>query len=97
VWVETLLRAFSGSAQNVTLKTYFSHPSLSYFYPNPPIKLKLELHINGRLLIATQLDQSIYLANHKQGVIDKNDLRVFRERANITSHSSIGYMSILEI
>jgi len=22
----------------------------------------------------------IYLANHKQGVIDKNDLRVFRER-----------------
>jgi hypothetical protein len=71
VLVETLLRAFFGSAQYVTLKTYFSHPSLSYFFPSPPIKLKLGLHINGRLLIATHLDQSIYQADQKQGVINK--------------------------
>jgi len=71
VWVETPLRAFSGSAQYVTLKVYFSHPTLSYFFPNTPIKLKLGLHINWRLLIATHLDQSIYQANQKQGVINK--------------------------
>jgi hypothetical protein len=71
VWVEMLLGAFSSSAQYVTLKTYFSHPSLSCLFPNLPIKLKLGLQINGRLLIATHLDQSIYQADQKQGVINK--------------------------
>jgi hypothetical protein len=36
----------------------FSHPSLIiYFFPTPPIKLKLGLQIGGRL-ITTHLDQS---------------------------------------
>jgi hypothetical protein len=39
-------------------KKYFSHPSLVfYFFPTVPIKLKLQLQIGERLLIATQLDQ----------------------------------------
>jgi hypothetical protein len=39
-------------AQNVTLQTYSSHPSLViYFFPTPPIKLKVGLQI------ATHLDQ----------------------------------------
>jgi hypothetical protein len=43
----------------VTLQKYFSHPSLvNYFFPTPPIKLKLGLRIHGRLLIAKHLDQS---------------------------------------
>jgi len=49
------------------LQTYFSHPSLViYFFPTPSIKLKLGLHIGGRLLIANHLDQSFWLANQKQ-------------------------------
>jgi hypothetical protein len=42
-----------------------------YFFPTPPIKLKL------RLLIATHLDQSNYLTNQKQGAVNKFDLTVF--------------------
>jgi hypothetical protein len=49
----------------VTLQKSFSHPSLViYLFPTPPIKLKLK--IGGRLLIATHLDQSYYLANQQQ-------------------------------
>jgi hypothetical protein len=45
----------------VTLQKYFSHPSLViYFFPTPPIKLKLGLQMVGRL------DQSIYMANQQQ-------------------------------
>jgi len=36
------------------------------FFPTPPIKLKLGLQVSGRLLIATHLDESDYLANQKQ-------------------------------
>jgi hypothetical protein len=52
----------------VTLQKYFSHPSsVIYVFPNPPIKLKLELlQIGGRLLIATHPVQSNYLANQQQ-------------------------------
>jgi hypothetical protein len=51
----------------VTLQKHFSHPSLViYFFPTPPIKLKLGLQIGGRLLIATHLDQSNFLANQQQ-------------------------------
>jgi len=39
------------------------------FFPIPPIKLKLGLHVDERLLIATHLDQSNYLAKQKQGHI----------------------------
>ncbi len=51
----------------MSLQKYFSHASLVlYFFPTPPIKLKLGLQIGGRLLIATHLDQSNYLANQQQ-------------------------------
>ncbi len=54
-------------AQYVTLQKYFSHPSLViYFFPIPPIKLKLGLQIGGKLLVATQLDQSNYVGNQQQ-------------------------------
>jgi hypothetical protein len=53
-------------AQYVTVQEYFSHPSsVFYFLPTPPIKLRLQL--SGRLLIANHLDQSLWLANQKQG------------------------------
>jgi hypothetical protein len=35
------------------------------------------VQIGGRLLIATHLDQSNYLANQKQGAVNKYDLTVF--------------------
>jgi hypothetical protein len=35
------------------------------FLATPPIKLKLELHINGGLLTANHLDQSLWSANQK--------------------------------
>jgi hypothetical protein len=48
-----------------------------YFFPTPPIKLKLGLQIGGRLLMAIRLDQSNYLANQKQGAINKYNLIMF--------------------
>jgi len=48
-----------------------------YFFPTPPIKLKLGLRIGGRLLIATHLDQSNYLTNQQEGAVNKFDLTVF--------------------
>jgi hypothetical protein len=65
--------------QYVTLKKYFSHPSvllLTFFQPHP-IKLKLGLQKGGRLLMATHLDQWNYLANQKQGAVNKYELTVF--------------------
>jgi len=46
-------------------------------FPTPPIKLKLGLQVGGRLLIATYLDQSSYIANWKQVVVNKYNLIVF--------------------
>jgi hypothetical protein len=59
------------TAQHETLHKYFSHPSFSYFFSNPTLKLKVELQIGERLPIATHLDQSNYLANQKQGEVIK--------------------------
>jgi len=50
---------------------------VTYFFPTPPIKLKLGLQIDGRLLIATHLNKSNYLASQKQGSVNKYDLTVF--------------------
>jgi hypothetical protein len=50
---------------------------VTYFFPTPPIKLKLGLQIDGSLLIATHLDKSNYLASQKQGSVNKYDLTVF--------------------
>ncbi len=50
--------------------------SVIYFFPTPPIKLKLGLQIDGKLM-AIHLDQSNYLANQKQGAINKYNLTIF--------------------
>jgi hypothetical protein len=54
-------------AEYVTLakKQKFSHPSLVFFFSTPPIKLKPGLQIGGRLLISSQLDESLWLTNQK--------------------------------
>jgi hypothetical protein len=44
--------------------------SVPYFFPTPPIKLKLGLQIGGRLLVVT------HWINQKQGEINKYDLTV---------------------
>ncbi len=63
-------KSICSGAQYVTLQKYFAHPSLViYFFPTPPIRLKLGLQISGRLLIATDLDQSNYLANQQQVLV----------------------------
>jgi hypothetical protein len=50
----------------VTLRKYFSHPSLvMYSFATPPIKLKRGQHIAGELLITNHLDQSLWWANQK--------------------------------
>jgi hypothetical protein len=70
--------SISTNAQYVTRQKYFSHPSLGYnFFPTLPIKLKLGLEVGDRQLIANHLDQSNYLANQKQGEVNKYDLIVF--------------------
>ncbi len=52
---------------NIGPTKIFSHQIwVIYFFPTSPIKLKLRLQIGGRLIIATHLDQSNYLANQRQ-------------------------------
>jgi hypothetical protein len=55
------------SATSQNWKKKHLHGSFSYLlFQNPPIKLKCGLHRRGRLLIATHIDQSNYLANQKR-------------------------------
>jgi hypothetical protein len=50
----------------VTLKIYFSHPSLViYFFATPSIKLKLGQQIGEGLLISNHMGQSLWSANQK--------------------------------
>jgi hypothetical protein len=62
------VQSISSYVQYVTLKEIFptSKVQLFTFFPTLPIKLKLGLQIGGRLLIATELDQSNYLADQQQ-------------------------------
>jgi hypothetical protein len=54
------LKSSSHGAQYLTLQELFSHLSLViYFFPIPPIELKLGLHTGGRLLVGSHLDQSL--------------------------------------
>ncbi len=48
-------------------KIFLPSKFIYLFIPTPPIKLKLGLQIGGSLLIANHLDQSLWLANQKQG------------------------------
>jgi hypothetical protein len=69
IFIQEMLtsKSISSCAQYVTLQKYFSYPSLViYFFRTPPIKLKLVLQIGRRLLIASHLNQSNYLANQQQ-------------------------------
>ncbi len=51
----------------LTMQKYFSHPSLViYFFPTPPIKLKLGLQIGGGLLIANYLNHLLWLGNQSR-------------------------------
>jgi hypothetical protein len=65
------------------------------FFPTPPIKLKLRLKVCGRLLIATHLDQSNYLANEKQGAVNSYDLIVFKRLLQGSSRAvkAVGFCS----
>ncbi len=62
-------KSISSGAQHVTLRNYFSHPSLvmySFQYLNSKeyiTKLKLRQQIGGGLLIANHLDQPLWYAN----------------------------------
>ncbi len=64
--------SISTSAQYVTLQKCYSLPSLGiYFFsnltlPTSPIKLKLGLQIDARVLITTNLNQSNSPANQQQ-------------------------------
>jgi hypothetical protein len=50
----------------------------NYFFLAPSIELKVRLQIGERLLIATHLDQSNYLANQKHKVrVNKYNFRMF--------------------
>jgi hypothetical protein len=64
--------------QGATHKKKFltSKYQLLTFFPTAPVKLKLELQVGGRLVIATHWDQSNYLPNQKHGATHKYDLSV---------------------
>jgi hypothetical protein len=51
-----------------------THVFVIILFPTPPIKLKLKL---GLQVIITHFNQSNYLANQKQGEVNKFDLTVF--------------------
>ncbi len=60
----TCSKSIFSNDQYVTIQKYFLHLSLViWFFPTPPIKLKLVLQIGGRLLIANHLDKSLLLTN----------------------------------
>jgi len=58
---------------------HFSHIQVLVpnFFPTPPRKLNPGGQGGGRLQITTHLDQSNYLANQKQGAVNKYNLIVF--------------------
>jgi hypothetical protein len=68
-WVKSRghVRAFPVVLSMWPCKTYFSHPSFSYFtfLQPPPMKLKLGAQIGWKLLIANHLDQSLWWASRK--------------------------------
>jgi hypothetical protein len=49
----------------------------TFFFQTLLRKVEQGLHIRGRLLIATHLDESNYLASQKQGQVNKYDLTAF--------------------
>jgi hypothetical protein len=74
-WLDHHIGFIRGSTQTLSMWHYksISHITVldTNFFPIPPIKLKLGLQADERLLIATHLDQSNYLAKQKQGTVNK--------------------------
>jgi hypothetical protein len=58
-------KGISSVAQFVTLNIYLWHPSFGCLQIFPKITIELTLKMGGRVLIATHLDQSNYLANQQ--------------------------------
>jgi hypothetical protein len=68
----------SATSQNWEKKDTLRGSFTYLLFQNPPIKLKLGLHRRRRLLIATRLDQSNYVANIKRKYCQlKHDLTLF--------------------
>jgi hypothetical protein len=59
---------YKSSSTCAQAPVFFFHPRLviSFSFPAPPIKLKLGLQTGLKILLATRLDQSNYLANQQQ-------------------------------
>ncbi len=75
---ELCVKSIPSSVQYVTLKKYFSHPSLDiYFLATPAMKLKLV----GVPLIAIHLDQSLWWANQKHWAAFRSYLVLFLVRS----------------
>jgi hypothetical protein len=88
-------KRISSIAQYVTLQKYFSYPSLViYCFATPPIKLKLGQQIGGELLIASNLDQSLWYTNQKhyplvRSYLLHSCLQVRRVAVLFTSHHKL--------
>jgi hypothetical protein len=79
----------------VTLRKYFSHPSLvMHYFATPSIKLKLGHQIGGALQIANHLDQSLWWANEKHWAAVRSYLlysflQVHSSAAHFTGHGIV--------
>jgi hypothetical protein len=74
----------------------FSHPSLIiYFFPTPPIKLKLGLQIGGRL-ITTHLDQSNHQVNPLMSQTSGVALQVRKLVSNLNSTLTLSQRALVQ-
>jgi hypothetical protein len=77
VAIFSCLAIFRASPEVLSMWPWKNVSHIPVLVPIQPIKLKLGLQIGGRLLIATHLDQSNYVDNHKPGVVNKYNLTAF--------------------
>jgi len=89
-------KSISSGAHYVTLRKYFSHPSLvMYSFATPSIKLKLWQQIGGGLLMTNHLDKpSLWWANQKHWVTVRSYLlhsflQVHSATEPFTSHGNV--------
>ncbi len=96
VMITFLTKSIPSGAQYVSLRKYFSHPSLvMYSFATPRIRLKLGEQIGGGLLIANHLDQWLSWAIHKpwaavRSFLLHSSLQVHSAPAPFTSHGNLG-------
>ncbi len=95
---DILVRAFPVVLSVWLLQIYISHPSLvMYPFATPPIKLKLGQQIDGELLTANHLDQSLWWANQKHWAVVRSYLlhsflQVHSAAAPFTSHGNVQHL-----